>query len=677
MSTTILYLSFPGAQPASLGIEEELGQVRGRLSVASFGAEWDLVTEQEPLFDDLPGLFARQPHQVLHISSHGNEDGRLDLRAGEKYFSYAPAQVLPVLLASPARLIFLNACFSATLAGALQEAGRVVIGTSRRVPSDVAGRFASVLYGLLAEGQALKDAFAAAQHVVVATDPSLFSLYQLRGPEGAGDLHFPPSSRALQPNVAYTTESEKAMNQVVILLDAYGGSVDHYLARLPDRRKARKVLYLSQFMQDYGLAPLDHHSAPRSWESLAEATEALVKAAIHAFPSEPKSYYIAGNAPHATFAHLGFGLSHWGDRQVLFHQNPDQSWLDIDLGLSPTGRYFFEETTGLERDSVADGLVGLYLGAMGGGLPLGTNGFFRGQHLHRAGMVALTHKATGPDGRPSPMNSFDAVNSAVHLKRVSMELVRRYPNQTGLVLFVNAPAFVAFLMGRALNPRQVERLHLTWYDKRLVSADGGGYVPAYGLPLPENRAPVLPTDDSAKLRRRGVYDHLMEGIEALRETITPEDLAPPKGFSAGGLRVAEQLHTQLQSLRPGREPSEGVFELDVPRRSLKLGHLLLHTIGDFSTEELHRFGRLLVLHELSHFPQQLRGTNYQGIGRAEVVLEDVDYWADAMAQLAATRWELREGGAQARRDVKGILSKTCGRICWGFRPLTGWSRGHA
>ncbi|HNC98009.1 MAG TPA: CHAT domain-containing protein, partial [Myxococcota bacterium] len=409
MSQTILYLSFPGPQPASLGIEEELRQIQARLSVASFGAEWQVLREEQPLFDDLPGLFSRTPHQVLHLSSHGTQDGRLELREGEAYFSYAPEQVLPVLLASPARLIVLNACFSATLAEALQQQGRLVIGSTRRVPSDIAGRFAGVLYELLAQGKRLKDAFSAAQHVVTAADPSLFSLYKLYEPEAAEELCFPPTP--LPQVVLSSLPSETPTNQVVILLDAYGGTVDPYLARVPDRRADRKVLQLSTFLKDYGLRPLDHQSPPLSWELLAEATEALVKAALQAFPEQPKSYYIGGNAPHATFAHLGFGLSHWAGRQVLLHQNPDQSWLDIDLSLSPTGSYFFEATSGLERDSVADGLVGLYLGAMGGGLPPGTSGFFRSQGLHRAGMVALTHKGKGADGLPSAMNAFDGVNT--------------------------------------------------------------------------------------------------------------------------------------------------------------------------------------------------------------------------------------------------------------------------
>ncbi|HNH47269.1 MAG TPA: hypothetical protein PKY30_09540, partial [Myxococcota bacterium] len=145
------------------------------------------------------------------------------------------------------------------------------------------------------QGKRLKDAFSAAQHVVTAADPSLFSLYKLYEPEAAEELCFPPTP--LPQVVLSSLPSETPTNQVVILLDAYGGTVDPYLARVPDRRADRKVLQLSTFLKDYGLRPLDHQSPPLSWELLAEATEALVKAALQAFPEQPKSYYIGGMRP--------------------------------------------------------------------------------------------------------------------------------------------------------------------------------------------------------------------------------------------------------------------------------------------------------------------------------------------------------------------------------------------
>jgi hypothetical protein len=57
--------------------------------------------------------------------------------------------------------------------------------------------------------------------------------------------------------------------------------------------------------------------------------------------------------------------------------------------------------------------------------------------------------------------------------------------------------------------------------------------------------------------------------------------------------------------------------------------------------------RLTLVHEVHHHRQNLESTNYAGIGRAGVVLEDVDARADRVAAGCIARWLIRRAGAEA------------------------------
>jgi hypothetical protein len=226
------------------------------------------------------------------------------------------------------------------------------------------------------------------------------------------------------------------------------------------------------------------------------------------------------------------------------------------------------------------------------------------------------------------------------------------PNHSGVTLFVFGPDLLAFLAGRALNPRQQrdQKLSLAYYD-------GKQYHHAYTLPLAEHRAPHVPQDPEAKLRRRDVFDAIKRGVETLLKTLKRDDLLPPRGFIAGGESMPDRLFRQLHSLKLNDKPEGEVFELSVGRREMKIGEGICHALRALDAPSLERFGRLLILHELAHQPQRLLGTNYQGVGRAGVVLEDIDYWADAFALLAATRWEVRDLGARGEREAGRILEE--------------------
>jgi hypothetical protein len=113
------------------------------------------------------------------------------------------------------------------------------------------------------------------------------------------------------------------------------------------------------------------------------------------------------------------------------------------------------------------------------------------------------------------------------------------------------------------------------------------------------------------------------------------------------------LLDHLQRLRFAVDPSGPAFDLSVPEGTISLGYGLLRALGGQDAATAVRICQMLVLHEIEHYSQGLESSTYQGIGRAGVALEDIDYWADAVAAGTLAHWQFRcrpTGGISHFRD---------------------------
>jgi hypothetical protein len=667
-STDILYLGFQPDDAAPLMLEEELDAIDKRLASSQNGHALKLHIHQDVGLEDIPGLLARIKPSVFHVSCHGDADGYLRLRQNGLFLDFPPEQLVERLRSARGvvRLVVLNACFSNRLRDALVAEGFAVIGTNDRVYSDRAGIFSSVLYGLIADGLNLEAAFHEAREVAMAGDSARRVGYALRTPADvkADELVLAPLPLVEPLRATGSIPTGIRPHQVVLHLDAYNGghSVEEVKALLDDHREERKILRLSDFMARLGVPRLTHGRHDHDWAGLAAATQALIDDALAFLPGDdrPTDYIISGSAPHPTFAHVGYALSSWrGRRQTVIHRDRDGGVLQFVLGegLKPgRGPRFFAPSPKLKAGALyrSRGQVGLYLSALGGEEPATVLQHMEEQGGDIADVVSLLHTTKDPNNPNwvTKVTERDGPLIAEELIQLNSDLARCYPNHGGVTLFVFGPDLLAFLAGRALNPRQQrdQRLSLAYYD-------GQRYHHAYSLPLAPNRAPHVPQDPESKLRRRDVFDAIKRGVETLRKSLKKEDLLPPRGFAAGGEAMPERLLKQLGTLALNDKPEGEVFELSVGRREMKIGEGICHALRDLDADALARFGRLLTLHELAHQPQRLLGTNYQGVGRAGVVLEDIDFWADAFALLSATRWEVRDLGARGEREAGQILEK--------------------
>ncbi len=83
-------------------------------------------------------------------------------------------------------------------------------------------------------------------------------------------------------------------------------------------------------------------------------------------------------------------------------------------------------------------------------------------------------------------------------------------------------------------------------------------------------------------------------------------------------------------------------------------------------------GQLLFLHEIYHDEDQdLRSSNYYEVGRAGMVLEALDYQADAFSLETLIRWEVRQGGERAQREVGAHAARW---VQWALRGMAAFDR---
>jgi len=674
MTVHVLHLGYPSPGD-DLHILAERAAIQRAIDHASLGAAFRLHEHDDVPLSELPQLLEDIRPQMLHINAHGTDLGPV-MMVGEEHRHVSAEQLREILDHGPdsLRLVVLRACYSRTTATALGREDRPVIGAGIAVPTLAAAQLSGILYGLLASGVAPQQALSEAQAATLRADPSCFDGFKL-APSGAQP---PPLVTALpaqaSPRPVQRTREGSPPRQIILHLDAYvdNPSPDEVIRKLDELdpwHESRPVLRLSDFC---GVRLSHQDPRPIPWPALREGVRKLLEAAEGHRPGDGRQpdFVLSGHAPHAVYAQVGYQLGTWGGaRQFVLHRNPDRRWIDLVLGAEgPTGRRYFDQRLGLDgQPSEATGLVWLYLASKPGTWREPMADFFRETGLPRAGVVALEHAWHHPD-RPdvvSPLDGAFAASAARELEEVAGRIWSQYPGCQGVVLACNGPDMLAFLAARALNPRVMgdRPLHVLWKGT-------GGYHDVLQLPLPHAAPPAPSQAPEDVLRRETVYRALARGMRALSGShgLVADDLTAPRGFGRAEPGLAGRVLSALRTLEPAETPSpDVVFKLSSRRRELVLGHGLCEALRALDEPTLERIGRLFLLHELVHEPLGLKGTNYQGVGRAGVVLEDIDFWADTLALNAVLRWEIREGGPRAVQGagqiLKDYLDAHLGALC--------------
>ncbi len=379
--------------------------------------------------------------------------------------------------------------------------------------------------------------------------------------------------------------------------------------------------------------------SPVDWDGVAGAIARLVAEARESGASRDVEYYIAGRAPLPVFAQLGFELSAFTLPPTLLNRRKDGQWDAISLAATDGAAQpsFLGPPLGLPAGtSEATGRVAVFVSTIGDPAPKAEIRRFvqsRGEEL--AGVVELTTAA------PGLLSRENAGAAAAEIASCVSRIPGCFPYSSGLALFVAGPAQLAFMAGRAVNAHMIRDLWVPDFD-------AGTYRPAITLPW-RARAPVLDQSEEALAARQAVLDELRGGIEDLQHSLSADALRPLMSEPE-----ADAMLGRLRSLKVSDVPQGLAFDLRILEDRVSFGHGLLEALRDEPADVLRRAAGLFLIHEVYHVKQGLLSTNFAGIGRAGVALEEVDYWADAVAISALAKNSVGKGTAPSMAVLEHV-----------------------
>lgn len=445
--------------------------------------------------------------------------------------------------------------------------------------------------------------------------------------------------------------------QILVVVDVYPVvSPEELKSELPNERDERIVLRLTEFGAPHlELPPKD---TLVDWSAIGRAVEALAKRVgeLRAEKASPTVLYVGGRAPLPVYVHLGYLFSKFGGRQVLLNQPPGGGrWEQFDMTASNTSaERFFDRISGLPSEpSVSTGYLAISVDTAGRDTP---NDVFKDFLTEEGEAVAGVVKIGSAGPRRITKNNISAVIE--QLTEVLSMAPSCYRHRTGMALFVGGPTQLAFALGRSLNPTVVGGA--VW----LTNYRDPTYERVYALPFDAEEAPAIPAGDGDKLERRRILDTMIEGIAYLKEYLRPDHL-PADVLSE---EERKQFIERLKGLRHTSAHSDS-FRLSVLRGEFTLGEGLLEAFRRSSQQQREDFAKGLMLHEVLHDFQKVRSTNHFDVGRAGVVLEQIDYAADAFALRAIMRMELDIGGQREQARAREVLTRWLGGVLHGVEAF--------
>lgn len=433
------------------------------------------------------------------------------------------------------------------------------------------------------------------------------------------------------------------------------------LQLLPPPCGERYILQL----RDFDPPPVERsgeHEPFIDWNGLSTALRRLLAQAEQQRANRPAEYHIAGHAPLPLFSLLGHLLQPWSGPQTVYNPADNGVWHVIPFGQGENtepaidatpepARFFDVMPDSRKRSSHASGVVALCISTQGTEINARPIESILEDSL--AGIEELALRT------PKVFDNRSAPNIEREAKAAASVVQGLYPRAKRLAIFTVGPVQLAYVAGRAANPKYFEEIQF-YYRHR----DGSQEL-AFVVPEP-SASPSIEKTPEAYTARRVVLDRMLSDFEILKDTLEPGDL--PTTLSEG---EREAFCRRLKSLQPERQPAGSGFWLRTLEDKLQIGEDLLEPARTLTADDQKRFLHLVLLHELLHFDQHLDRYNHHNIGSAGLVLEEVDFSADAFAIGTAATWELRCGD---RRGTSRVAARTSEYILAALRGMIVFDR---
>lgn len=164
-SSRAIRILFLAANPAStdrLRLDAEVRAIDQALRQADYRDQFEIAQHWAVRVSDLQGLLLRHRPDIVHFSGHGASQGEIMLEDDRGQVRLVQPLALAALfgaLRGITRLVFLNACFSATQAQAIAQHVECVLGMPAEVEDSASIAFAASFYQALAYGTDVRTAF--------------------------------------------------------------------------------------------------------------------------------------------------------------------------------------------------------------------------------------------------------------------------------------------------------------------------------------------------------------------------------------------------------------------------------------------------------------------------------------------------------------------------------------
>lgn len=169
----VLYVASNPDPRAALNLEHEVTELQ-RAFLAASGDLAELIFLPSLPFEDLAGHISRHKPDIVHISAHGS-NGVLALATGDgrQFVELTGDMLCSFLDVEPApKIVYLNACNSATVAKQVLRRVPAAIGISTPITNLAATKAAVAFYSRLLEGRSIKQAFQGCEMVMRGIDNS-------------------------------------------------------------------------------------------------------------------------------------------------------------------------------------------------------------------------------------------------------------------------------------------------------------------------------------------------------------------------------------------------------------------------------------------------------------------------------------------------------------------------
>jgi len=155
-----------------LALDREFRAIEQSIHAARHRDIFQLIPKFAAQVGDLQQALLEHRPDVVHFACHGSAQAELFLLTEAAEAAPVPADALVSMfrvLRDNLALVVLNACFASEQASAIRQSVGLSIGMSQRVEDRVAITFASALYGALAYGRSVREAFELGRAAIAAS----------------------------------------------------------------------------------------------------------------------------------------------------------------------------------------------------------------------------------------------------------------------------------------------------------------------------------------------------------------------------------------------------------------------------------------------------------------------------------------------------------------------------